>query len=79
MSNTLQEIGIIAQKMKIKDGFPDHICAQSNRVMCHASMIPYLADGIKYEKSNDVDILIISLKNTAASCLIMISELQKLK
>lgn len=76
MSNTLQEIGIIAQKMK-KQSFPDHVCAQANRVMCHASFVPYLADQIKYEGANDHDILINALKNTAASCVVMISELER--
>ena len=52
MSNLLEEIAIAAQKMK-KDRFPDHVCAQANRIMCHAGSICENADIIKYRSNGD--------------------------
>lgn len=76
MSNILQEIGIIAQNMK-KNQFPDHVCAQANRIMCYAGSVCENADLMKFKKEDNKDFLITSLKNTAAACLVMISELEK--
>lgn len=76
MRNTLNEIGIIAQKMS-KQPFPDHVCAQANRIMTHAGSICENADLMKYQKEDCKEYLINSLKNTAASCVLMISELEK--
>lgn len=76
MSNALQEIGIIAQKMK-QQQFPDHVCAQANRIMCHAGSVCENADSMKFKKEDNKEYLITSLKNLAAASLVMISELEK--
>ncbi len=76
MSNLLEEIAISAQKMK-KDRFPDHVCAQANRIMCHAGSICDNADLMKYQNEDNKDYLKKSLIQTAAACIVMISELEK--
>ena len=80
MSNLLEEIAIAAQKMK-KDRFPDHVCAQANRIMCHAGSICENADIIKYRSNGDTKgnqyYLKQSLIQCAAACIVMISELEK--
>ena len=80
MSNLLEEIAISAQKMK-KDRFPDHVCAQANRIMCHAGSVCDHADGLKYRSDAVKDVHVFYLKKsliqTAAACIVMISELEK--
>lgn len=76
MSNLLEEIAIAAQKMK-KDRFPDHVCAQANRIMCHAGSICENADLNKYHNEDNEQYLRNSLIQTAAACIVMISELEK--
>ncbi len=79
MSNLLEEIAIAAQKMK-KDRFPDHVCAQANRISKYHLKTCDLADVIKfnnYGKELIKPAIKQSLIQTAAACIVMISELEK--
>ncbi len=78
MSNLLEEIAIAAQKMK-KDRFPDHVCAQANRISKYHLKTCDLADRTKFNKDG-IDFHKSAIKNsliqTAAACIVMISELE---
>lgn len=80
MTETIQQIILTVQKQK-KQSFPDHICAQANRIMCHAGSVCENADLIKYSKEGigNTPYLKNSLINTAAACIRMIEELEKEK
>ena len=77
MNDTIQQI-IIAVKKQRKEKFPDHICAQSNSIMCHAGSICENAHLMKYsDKDLQLSYIKQSLINTAAACIRMIEELEK--
>ena len=75
------QLVLLELKRQKKETFPDHICAQANRVMCSAGSICENADIIKY--SNDPEPQLInpylkqSLISTMACCLRMLEELEK--
>ena len=75
------QLVLIELKRQKKESFPDHICAQANRVMCSASSISENAHLIKYGCADDADglkgYLENSLISTMATCLRMLEELEK--
>lgn len=81
MNDTLQQVILELKRQKKAESFPDHICAQANRVMRHAGSICDNADIIKY--SNDPEphlnnpYLKQSLISTMATCLRMLEEIEK--
>ena len=80
MTDIVQRV-LLQLKHSKKDKFPDHICAQANKVMCSAGSICENAHIIKYGSPKDVDYTFIkkSLINTAAECLRMLEEIEKLE
>ena len=79
MNDTLQQVILELKRQKKAESFPDHICAQANRVMCSASSISENAHLIKYEKDGieNLPYLKDSLISTIACCLRMLEEIEK--
>ena len=79
MTEIIQKILLANKRLKLEK-FPDHICAQVNRIMCSMGSVVQNADIIKYEKhdSNDYHCLKNSLINIATQCVRMLEELEKL-
>lgn len=80
MTDIYQLIAIELKRQKKAESFPDHICAQANRIMCNVGSVCENAHIIKYSKEDgSINYLRQSLINTAATCLRMIEELEKSK
>jgi len=81
MTETIQKVLLELKRQKKAESFPEHVCAQANRIMCSAGSIAENADLIKYGCPDDADglkgYLEKSLINTMASCLRMLEELEK--
>jgi len=80
MNNSIQKALIELKRQKKAERFPDHICAQANRVMCSAGSICENAHLIKYEgelHEDNIQFLKQSLISTMASCLRMLEEIEK--
>ena len=81
MNDTFQQIAIELKRQKRTERFPDHVCAQANRVMCSAGSVCENANIIKYSNDQEAHLNIPYLKNsliaTAAACIRMIEELEK--
>ena len=75
------QLVLIELKRQKKESFPDHICAQANRVICSASSICENANLIKYGCADDADglkgYLENSLISTMATCLRMLEDFEK--
>lgn len=80
MTDNIQKV-LLQLKQSKKEKFPDHICAQANKVMCSAGSICENAHIIKYEgdKEPDYKYLKTSLINTASECLRMLEEVDKIE
>lgn len=78
MNESIQQIILAYQKLK-SEKFPDHVCAQANRIMCAMSGVIINADLAKFHKGDETSKqqLKQSLINTAAQCIRMIDELEK--
>ena len=79
LSEHLQLV-LLELKRQKKESFPDHICAQANRVMVGAGTIADNANIIKYYKDTEepfTPYLKQSLISTMATCLRMLEELEK--
>jgi len=80
LSENIQLALLELKRQKKAERFPDHICAQANRIMCSAGSICENAHLIKYEgELHEDNILFLkqSLISTMASCLRMLEELEK--
>jgi len=81
ISENIQLTLLELKRQKKAERFPDHICAQANRIMCSAGSICENAHLIKYGCPDDADglkgYLEKSIINTMASCLRMLEELEK--
>jgi hypothetical protein len=81
INETIQKVLLELKRQKKAERFPDHICAQANRIMCSAGSICENAHLIKYGCADDADglkgYLEKSLISTMASCLRMLEELEK--
>lgn len=77
MNNSIQLV-LLELKRQKKETFPDHICAQANRVMRYAGNICHNTDALKYDKlSEHTPYLKASLISTMAVCLRMLEEIEK--
>lgn len=91
MNETIQQIIIELKHQKKTETFPDHICAQANRIAGHASGIYVHSDAIKFpngvhktthevhHNTFHMTYLKVSLIQTAAACIRMIEEIEKMK
>jgi len=80
ISENIQLTLIELKRQKKAERFPDHICAQANRIMCSAGSICENSHLIKYEcelHEDNIPFLKQSLISTMASCLRMLEEIEK--
>jgi len=79
INNTIQQVLLELKRQKKAESFPDHVCAQANRIMCSAGSICENAHLIKYEKDGigNLPYLKHSLISTMAVCLRMLEEIEK--
>ncbi len=80
--NDVLQLVLLELKRQKKESFPDHICAQANRVTIQSARIAMYSDVLKYDNVvNKFDItqtlLKQSLISTMATCLRMLEELEK--
>ena len=81
VNENIQLVLLELKRQKKAETFPDHICAQANRVMCSAGSICENANLIKYGNDPEPHLnnpyLKQSLISTMATCLRMLEELEK--